>query len=414
MKFGQSTIVFILLGLTFLKLISSSSSPSSVSSYGQKSTTTTTRAKVYNILSKIHQWQRIHSKFQKTLPFVTITYAQTLDGMIAITNNNKDGISTTVETTFHEETEDVASSNNDKDKIKEQQHGINNAVSSNYPLSCSESFQLTHALRSIHDGIIIGGNTLRYDNPRLNNRLWKKENEAEANKERIPSTKTATTINNNVTRQPIPIILDTNLNHIMSMIESNTKIKCVATHEKVIVCCNEDAYKSYNDQIQLKYPCKTLHLLPCQMNEVHFQLEKDDDDDDENIAAVASSNSSSEKKNQEFKAIGGGLNLQILLEKLQFEHNISSVMVEGGSSIISSFLEQGISSDCVDCVCITIVPKMIGGKKGLLAVKSCDLLMRQGDNYISGEKSQTRGLDYDPMNVSWHTLGCDTIFLASC
>ncbi|ORZ32852.1 dihydrofolate reductase-like domain-containing protein, partial [Catenaria anguillulae PL171] len=40
-----------------------------------------------------------------------------------------------------------------------------------YPISGSESFALTHMLRQVHDAILIGAGTLHNDNPRLNVRL---------------------------------------------------------------------------------------------------------------------------------------------------------------------------------------------------------------------------------------------------
>ncbi len=63
-------------------------------------------------------------------PFVTLCYAQSLDGSIAISCGEPLG------------------------------------------LSCSESLQLTHQLRSIHDGILVGVGTVISDDPQLNVRHW--------------------------------------------------------------------------------------------------------------------------------------------------------------------------------------------------------------------------------------------------
>ncbi|EAU92832.1 riboflavin-specific deaminase [Coprinopsis cinerea okayama7 len=56
-------------------------------------------------------------------------------------------------------------------------------------LSCSESMQMTHRLRSLHDAILVGANTAINDNPQLNTRLLPVEDQ----------------------KNPRPIILDTNL-----------------------------------------------------------------------------------------------------------------------------------------------------------------------------------------------------------
>lgn len=63
-------------------------------------------------------------------PFVTLCYAQSLDGSIAVRSG-----------------EPLA-------------------------LSCQESLQLTHQLRSIHDGILVGIGTVLSDDPQLNVRHW--------------------------------------------------------------------------------------------------------------------------------------------------------------------------------------------------------------------------------------------------
>ena len=62
-----------------------------------------------------------------------VTYAQTLDGSIAVNYASKE------------------------EKLKS---------SSNLLLSCPDAFRLTHALRANFDAILVGGNTLSTDNPR--------------------------------------------------------------------------------------------------------------------------------------------------------------------------------------------------------------------------------------------------------
>eukprot|EP00551_Chaetoceros_affinis_P009961 CAMPEP_0203666126 /NCGR_PEP_ID=MMETSP0090-20130426/3213_1 /ASSEMBLY_ACC=CAM_ASM_001088 /TAXON_ID=426623 /ORGANISM="Chaetoceros affinis, Strain CCMP159" /LENGTH=377 /DNA_ID=CAMNT_0050529911 /DNA_START=123 /DNA_END=1256 /DNA_ORIENTATION=+ len=338
---------------------------------------TITETKINETLSKICRWQKIHQKFESNIPFVCVTYAQTLDGMIAVCNNNN---------------------NNNKDK--NNMEGATKQSSSNLALSCEETFQLTHALRSIHDGILIGGNTLFTDNPRLNNRLWPS-----------PSSSASDDTNDNDSEnldhyynQPVPIIMDTHLNGVMKMIKSKTTIRSVSSHNKIIICCSEDAYKTYKEEVQSVYPCNTIHLCSCKLNEQSIEMGTNNDDsgsDDDG------GDSGSGKNDLVLK--GGGLNLQNVLNNLRREHRIKSLMVEGGSSILSSFISQ--ANDIVDCVCVTIVPKLIGGGSGLSALKGCDLLQQQ---HKQNNGIGLKGLEFDPSKITWSTIGCDCIFLASC
>ena len=109
-------------------------------------------------------------------PFVTVAFAQSVDGCIApiITRDDSNNLQQVIPTT-----------------------------ASNVILSGSESQLLTHALRSMPDGIFIGGRTLSIDNPRLTNRLWVNRNQASDEYEEK--------------KQPRPIILDTNLHHIQQI-----------------------------------------------------------------------------------------------------------------------------------------------------------------------------------------------------
>ncbi|CAN0009776.1 unnamed protein product [Ectocarpus sp. 8 AP-2014] len=74
--------------------------------------------------------ERVERGELRPRPFVTLTYAQSIDGSIAAA---------------------------DKSQVF---------------LSGSESRTMTHGLRSIHDGILVGAGTVRQDNPRLNIRHW--------------------------------------------------------------------------------------------------------------------------------------------------------------------------------------------------------------------------------------------------
>jgi GTP cyclohydrolase II len=100
------------------------------------------------------------------LPRVTLSYAQTLDGSLTV------------------------------------QRGQPTEISG------SQSQELTHELRSIHDAIIVGVGTVLSDNPRLSVRLVDGEN-------------------------PLPIILDP---HLRTPLESNLLINPV---RKAVIFCNE-------------------------------------------------------------------------------------------------------------------------------------------------------------------------------
>ena len=118
-------------------------------------------AVIKDILHEISQYKESHVEDR---PFITLTYAQSLDGKIAmmLSPSGKE--------------------------VGDEEHA---STSSNFPISGSESLLMTHALRSMHDAILVGGRTLFIDNPRLSNRLWEASN-----------------------RQPQPIVLDTNLRYI--------------------------------------------------------------------------------------------------------------------------------------------------------------------------------------------------------
>jgi riboflavin biosynthesis pyrimidine reductase len=109
-------------------------------------------------------------------PFVTLTYAQTLDGMIAA-------------------------------KLRR-----NETTSTNMKISSPQSLTLTHKLRRMHDAILVGGGTFALDEPRLNVRL------------NSPTTKSSTSssIPNMQHEQPMPIVLDTHLRHLQQILFGKT------------------------------------------------------------------------------------------------------------------------------------------------------------------------------------------------
>lgn len=82
---------------------------------------------------------RVESGERRPRPFVTLTYAQSIDGSISAA---------------------------DKSQVF---------------LSGPESRTMTHGLRSIHDAILVGAGTVRQDNPRLNIRHWPPGNPSASN-----------------------------------------------------------------------------------------------------------------------------------------------------------------------------------------------------------------------------------------
>ena len=268
-------------------------------------------------------------------PFVTLSYAQTLNGMIAKIESIK---SSSLSSNFSSFTN----------------------TSSNLPISCPESFQLTHALRSIHDGILVGKNTMIVDNPRLNVRLWKGKTRCDRNETYV--------------KQPRPLVLDSNLNLLLKSRDSRQQEKKINLKEKnahekqfyflqfirannVIICCNQDSFLQFqsifHDELKMQFPLLTL---------------RDDGDDvmhlsevDKNVTLVSC------KQIIDDISLYHRLDLDHVLLQLKEKCGIKSVMVEGGSSILSSFISASAFSDIVDCACVTIAPSIIGSDVGLNA-----------------------------------------------
>jgi riboflavin-specific deaminase-like protein len=171
---------------------------------------------IHSIVNDIQSWQKKHEEKKSDFPFVTVTYAQSIDGRIALQNRGTDRSETTTKS------ENAPS------------------TSSNFGLSDPQSLRMTHGLRSIHDAILVGGRTILVDNPRLNNRLWHKE------------------AGNLKAEQPRPVVLDTHLRYMSKMWES-----CNA--QNIIVCCSDAAASAAKEAKILGLP-PSLDLLPCPLN----------------------------------------------------------------------------------------------------------------------------------------------------
>lgn len=195
--------------------------------------------------------QRAEDHFQhQGRPFVTLTYAQSLDGSIA--------------------------------------------TSDCQPLSLSgeEALQFTHQLRASHDAILVGIGTILSDNPQL-------------------------TVRHSSGPNPTPVVLDTDLRF-------PTDARLLSGDgPRPIIAANQSAPEDRKRELEA-YDATVLRLA-C---------------DDEGIC------------------------LDPLLDALA-ERNLHSVMVEGGTTVLTSFLRQRL----VDRIILTIAPTFVGGQSAFRALR---------------------------------------------
>ena len=194
--------------------------------------------------------QRAQDHFQAHgRPFVTLTYAQSLDGSIATAEGHP------------------------------------------LPISGDESMTFTHRLRASHDAILVGIGTVLSDDPRLNVR------HSEGN-------------------HPIPVILDTTLRFPPDarLLSRPGPTPIVATNQSA----------SASRKRALEEHCVTVLRLSCDQD---------------------------------------GICLSSLMDALA-NRGIESIMVEGGTTVITSFLKRQF----VDHLILTIAPSLIGGKRALASL----------------------------------------------
>jgi diaminohydroxyphosphoribosylaminopyrimidine deaminase/5-amino-6-(5-phosphoribosylamino)uracil reductase len=196
--------------------------------------------------------KQIRLKFNRThLPFVTLKYAQTLDGKIATRTGDSKWISSL------------------------------------------SSRRLAHFLRSIHQAVLVGVDTIIRDDPQLTVRLVKGKN-------------------------PHRIVVDTKLRSPLKARVFNPQ-----KGSKTILATTTKASTKRIKQFEKK----GVEILFLKENRAHQ------------------------------------VNLKDLLRKLK-EKNIDSVLVEGGSKIITSFLKEKLA----DRMIIVIAPLIMG--QGLSSVKN--------------------------------------------
>ena len=180
-------------------------------------------------------------------------------------------------------------------------------------ISCESSTHMTHLLRASHDGILVGTGTIIADDPLLTVRLVDGPD-------------------------PTPVILDSSL-------------RCPA-HARVLNRGNAILVVGPNAD-----PTRVGQL---QESGLTIEIVRE--------------------------TAPGRLDLTELLERL-YHLGIHSVMVEGGGTVIGSFLGSGL----VDAVVITVAPVFVGGYQPALDVLA-DQPLRL----------------YQP---SWHTVGTDSVLV---
>lgn len=205
----------------------------------------------------------VHACCPADRPIVTLTWAQSLDGKLSATATDQTLI------------------------------------------SGSSSLQMTHALRAVHDAILVGSNTINIDDPRLTTRI--STTAQELIKDILPSfNRSLSTL-----RSPVPVVLDTRL-------RITHKSRCL---------------QQFRPDVRKPFVFCSPEVQPDQ------QLRS--------VAEVVSVPSS--------HLPGNALNVFSVLKHLR-ESGITSVMVEGGPSVLSSFFEAGLW----DTAIVTIAPAIFG------------------------------------------------------
>ncbi|KAH8120071.1 bacterial bifunctional deaminase-reductase [Phellopilus nigrolimitatus] len=164
-------------------------------------------------------------------------------------------------------------------------------------LSCKESMVMTHRLRSRHDAILVGIGTALNDNPQLNTRLLAPDDGGQ--------------------EIPLPVILDADLKFRL-----DSKLLC--------------NYKANKGRQPTVFTSIGGTGKDPEWGERRERLEMEG----VQVIPISSKN--------------GKLDLNSLLSKLH-RIGVHSLMVEGGASVISSFLQSGLVNSLVVTVCPTIV-----------------------------------------------------------
>ena len=199
------------------------------------------------------------------LPFVTVTYAQSIDGSIAAERGTP------------------------------------------LPLSGHESMRLTHALRVRHDAILVGVGTLMADNPSLTARLVEGPN-------------------------PQPVILDSSLRTPLS--------------------------------------CKLLTAEACRPPILCTRLPSGDDDAEAWQRRRCALEAAGATVIECGATASGRVDLDSAMRRLP-GLGLRSVMVEGGASVLTSFVSQA-ATHLLGAVLVTVAPMFVGGLQAVSQVVSLE------------------------------------------
>ncbi|KAJ3295005.1 2,5-diamino-6-(ribosylamino)-4(3H)-pyrimidinone 5'-phosphate reductase [Rhizoclosmatium sp. JEL0117] len=199
-----------------------------------------------------------------TRPFSVLTFAQSLDGCIGSADNSQP-----------------------------------------LRLSGTESMSLTHSLRHLCDGILVGSGTLVNDNPRLNVRP------------ELLVSSDSTAVLSSAPSHPRPIILDSNL-------RTPPTANIVLLKNRPIIVCSFNPSSTHSSDILKRQS---------DLEAVDVQIL--------NLEGVSLHD-----------------NIPRILTTLKSVYNINSLMIEGGSHVISSFLTLG--SNAVDLLVVTVAPMFVG------------------------------------------------------
>ncbi|CDF38782.1 unnamed protein product [Chondrus crispus] len=189
-------------------------------------------------------------------------------------------------------------------------------------ISGEESMQMTHMLRAAHDAILVGVGTALADDPRLSCRL--KQCDIATVDEAL--VRHGIDAPRKTDRSPVPVILDPKL-------RTPAKSKFIEDVHRRNVACRPVVFFAERgvDQIDDTSQKALAELV---------QLES---------APVEA------RKAEHAQHSSTLLSLPSVLQTLHKQH-VSSVMVEGGAAVLSSFLKSGLC----DLVVVTISPKLFG------------------------------------------------------
>ncbi|KAG1704151.1 hypothetical protein DVH05_006162 [Phytophthora capsici] len=243
------------------------------------------------VLEAQESWTKRYDAGEKaTMPFVTLTYAQSIDGSLTAERG--------------------------KPTL----------------LSGPASMKMTHMLRTVHDGIMVGVGTIIADNPSLNARLAEGKN-------------------------PRPVIIDTNLR-----CPTDIKLFTLPTCESPILLCG----RGLHDPEILRRK-RILEKLGGRVIECETTLGED------GCAHVDLHDAFRTSELTISLAAVDTKQFCVLFADVLKEIGIDSVMVEGGSAILTSCLQEATQRPLINLVVVTIAPTFIGGLRavnGLLSPRT--------------------------------------------